>query len=63
VWPFGAIGESPTTRIAILAPCHRLRRAGIKPLAVAINKVTAPVNVSIDQFWRGGRCIILAFVP
>jgi len=29
VWPLGALGESQATRIAIFAPCHRFRRAGI----------------------------------
>ncbi len=36
MWPFGAMGESRTTRIAIVAPGHRLRQAGINALAVAV---------------------------
>jgi hypothetical protein len=29
VWPLGAMGRAGPTRIAIFAPCHRCRRAGI----------------------------------
>ncbi len=29
-------GESPTTRIAIITPCHRFRQSGVNPLAVGV---------------------------
>ena len=47
IWQWGQ-----PTRIAILAPCHRLRRAGIKPVRSCFNKIIAPfcVSASIDQF-------------
>jgi hypothetical protein len=47
-------GEAQPTRIAILAPCHRLRRAGITSLALAISKVTAPFRVSASIVQFGG---------
>ncbi len=62
VWLLGAIGRGPANAPHFSPLCHRLRRAGIRLIRLASNTSLPCSELTVDQFWRGGRCIIFGFL-
>lgn len=60
---FGAMGRALTNAHRNSRPCITASDVPALNFLPCHQPGYWPVQVSIDQLWRGGRCIILAFLP